>query len=74
MGNASLAVHPNKENPYDLTDEQLGAVREWLLKLRPQVNMFGSGAQAIVQSMINGDVVAAMIGDLDIDLKLAGYM
>ena len=22
MGNASLAVHPNKENPYDLTDEQ----------------------------------------------------
>ena len=35
--------------------------------------MFGSGAQAIVQSMINGDVVAAMIGDLDIDLKLAGY-
>ncbi len=73
MGNASLAVHPNKENPYDLTDEQLGAVRDWLLKLRPQVNMFGSGAQAIVQAMINGDVVAGMIGDLDIDLKLAGY-
>ena len=73
MGNASLAVHPNKENPYDLTDEQLGAVRDWLLRLRPQVNMFGSGAQAIVQAMINGDVVAGMIGDLDIDLKLAGY-
>ena len=73
MGNASLAVHPNKENPYDLTDEQLGAVRDWLLRLRPQVNMFGSSAQPIVQAMINGDVVAGMIGDLDIDLKLAGY-
>ncbi len=74
MGNASLAVHPNKENPYDLTDAQLGAVRDWLLKLRPQVNMFGAGAQALVQAMINGDIVAAMIGDLDLDLKLAGHV
>ena len=57
MGNASLAVHPNKENPYDLTDDQLGAVRDWLLRLRPQVSMFGSGAPAIVQAMVNGDVV-----------------
>ena len=73
MGNASLAVHPNRENPYDLSDDQLGAVRDWLLKLRPQVNMFGSGAPPIVQAMINGDVAAAMVGDLDIDLKLAGY-
>ena len=73
LGNASLAVHPNKENPYDLTDEQLGAVRDWLLRLRPQVNMFGSGAPALVQAMINGDVAASMVGDLDIDLKLAGY-
>ena len=73
MGNASLAVHPNKENPYDLSDAQLGAVRDWLLKLRHQVNMFGSSSQPIVQAMINGDVAAAMIGDLDLDLKLAGY-
>ena len=73
MGNASLAVHPNKANPYDLSEEQLSAVRDWLLKLRPQVNLFGSGFQPIVQAMINGDVAAAMAGDLEIDLKLAGY-
>ena len=73
MGNASLAVHPNKANPYDLSEEQLMAVRDWLLKLRPQVNMFGPSFQPIVQAMINGDVAAAMAGDLEIDLKLAGY-
>ena len=73
MGNASLAVHPNKANPYDLSEEQLMAVRDWLLRLRPQVNMFGPSFQAIVQAMINGDVSAAMAGDLEIDLKLAGY-
>lgn len=73
MGNASLAVHPNKENPYDLDDAQLGAVRDWLIKLRPQVNMFGSSGQQIVQAMINGDASAGMVGDLDLDLKLAGY-
>ena len=73
MGNASLAVHPNKANAYDLTDAQLGAVRDWLLRLRPQVNMFAPAFQPIVQAMINGDVAAAMTGDLDIDLKLAGY-
>ena len=73
MGNASLAVHPNKENPFDLDDAQLGAVRDWLIKLRPQVNMFGSSSQQIVQAMINGDVSAGLVGDLDLDLKLAGY-
>ena len=74
MGNASLAVHPNKANPYDLTEAQLMAVRDWLLKLRPQVNMFGPSFQSIVQAMINGDVAAAMAGDLEIDLKLAGHV
>ena len=73
MGNASLAVHPNKAEPYDLTEAQLMAVRDWLLKLRPQVSMFGSSFQPIVQAMINGDVAAAMAGDLEIDLKLAGH-
>ncbi|MCY4394231.1 MAG: extracellular solute-binding protein [Rhodospirillaceae bacterium] len=73
MGIASLAVHPNTENPYDLSDGQLGAVRAWLLRLRPQVGMLGASSRPIVQAMIEGDIVAAMIGDLDIDLKFAGY-
>ena len=73
MGIASLAVHPNRERPYDLTDRQLDAVRDWLLKLRPQVAMFGSGARQIARAMIDGDIAAAMVGDLDIDLKLAGH-
>ena len=73
MGNASLAVHPNRENPYDLSDGQFAAVRDWLLRLRPQVAMFGSSSRPVVQAMIDGKVDAAMIGDLDIDLKLAGH-
>ena len=73
MGNASLAVHPNKENPYYLSDEQLGAVRAWLLRLRPQVGMLGASSRPVVRAMIDGGVSAAMIGDLDIDLKLAGH-
>ena len=73
MGNASLAVHPNRENPYDLSEGQLGAVRAWLLKLRPHVGMFGATSRPVVQAMIDGGVSAAMIGDLDIDLKLAGH-
>lgn len=73
MGNASLAVHPNRQNPYDLSDGQLAAVRDWLLRLRPQVAMFGSSSRPVVQAMIDGKVDAAMIGDLDIDLKLAGH-
>jgi spermidine/putrescine transport system substrate-binding protein len=73
MGNASLAVHPNKENPYDLTDDQLQNVRAWLMKLRPQVNSIPPSTGAIVQQMVNGDVTVAMVGDLDINLKLAGF-
>lgn len=73
MGIASLAVHPGKENPYDLSDGQLGAVRAWLLRLRPQVGMLGASSRPIVQAMIEGDIFAAMVGDLDIDLKFAGH-
>ena len=73
MGIASLAVHPNTKNPYDLSDEQLGAVRAWLFRLRPQVGILGASSRPIVRAMIDGDIVAAMVGDLDIDLKLAGY-
>ncbi|WP_181704980.1 ABC transporter substrate-binding protein [Chthonobacter rhizosphaerae] len=73
LGNASLAVMPNNPTPYDITSDQLAKVREWLLQLRPQVSMFGSAGQPIIQAMIAGDVYASPTGDLDIDLKLAGY-
>ena len=73
MGNASLAVHPNKENPYDLTDAQLENVKAWLLKLRPQINMIPPSHPPVIQAMITGDVTVAMIGDLDITLKFAGH-
>ena len=73
MGNASLAVMPNNPLPYDISAERLGKVRDWMLKLRPQVSMFGSSGQPLVQAMIAEDIVAAPMGDLDIDLKLAGY-
>lgn len=73
LGNASLAVLPNNQLPYDIDAATLGQVKEWLLKLRPQVSMFGASAQPVVQAMIAGDVYAAPIGDMDIDLKMAGY-
>lgn len=73
MGNASLAVMPNNQTPYAIDDAQLAKVKDWLLKLRPQVSMFGSSGQPLAQAMIAGDIVAAPMGDLDIDLKLAGY-
>lgn len=73
MGNASLAVMPGNQTPYDIADADLTKVKEWLLKLRPQVSMFGSSSQPIVQAMIAGDVYASPTGDLDVDLKLAGY-
>ncbi len=73
MGNASLAVSPGLANPYDIPDAKLAEVGEWLKKLRPQVAMFGSSSQAVVQAMISGDVQVAPVGDLDIDLAVAGY-
>lgn len=73
MGNASLAVGPNNPTPYDVPDDHLAKVSAWLKKLRPQVAMFGASIQPVVQAMIAGDVQCAPVGDLEIDLKLAGY-
>lgn len=73
LGNASLAISPGNQTPYDISDEQLAEVREFLLQLRPQVGMFGSSNQPIAQAMLAGDIVASPTGDLDVDLKLAGY-
>lgn len=73
LGNASLAVNPGNQTPYDISDEQLAEVRDFLMKLRPQIGMFGSSNQPIAQAMLAGDIFASPTGDLDIDLKLAGY-
>ncbi|NWJ25578.1 extracellular solute-binding protein [Rhizobium sp. RM] len=73
LGNASLAVNPANQTPYAITDGQLAQVKEFLTKLRPQIGMFGSSNQPIAQAMLAGDIVASPTGDLDIDLKLAGY-
>lgn len=73
LGNVSLAVNPGNQTPYAITDDQLKKVREFLTKLRPQISMFGSSNQPIAQAMLAGDIFASPTGDLDIDLKLAGY-
>ena len=73
LGNASLAVNPGNQTPYAITDDQLKKVKEFLTKLRPQIGMFGSSNQPIAQAMLAGDIFASPTGDLDIDLKLAGY-
>ncbi|APO79487.1 spermidine/putrescine ABC transporter substrate-binding protein (plasmid) [Rhizobium etli 8C-3] len=73
LGNASLAINPGNQTPYTISDDQLAKVKEFLTKLRPQIGMFGSSNQPIAQAMLAGDIVASPTGDLDIDLKLAGY-
>jgi spermidine/putrescine transport system substrate-binding protein len=73
LGNASLAVNPGNQTPYVINDDQLKKVKEFLTKLRPQIGMFGSSNQPIAQAMLAGDIFASPTGDLDIDLKLAGY-
>ncbi|MGV2064482.1 ABC transporter substrate-binding protein [Agrobacterium sp. 22-226-1] len=73
LGNASLAINPGNQTPYAITDDQLKQVKEFLTKLRPQIGMFGSSNQPIAQAMLAGDIIASPTGDLDIDLKLAGY-
>ena len=40
MSNASLAVMPNNPRPYDISNDQLAKVKEWLFKLRPQIVSF----------------------------------
>lgn len=73
MGNVSLAVQPNIEDPYAISDEALEQVREWLLRFRPQVLMFASANQPLVQAMLAGDIYASPVGDFEIDLILAGH-
>jgi spermidine/putrescine transport system substrate-binding protein len=48
MSNASLAMFPNNERPYDITDAQLADVKAWMMKLRPQIGSFAAQNQGIV--------------------------
>jgi spermidine/putrescine transport system substrate-binding protein len=50
MSNASLAVKPNNQTPYDISDAELAKVKEWLFKLRPvtptgdmEITLIGAG-------------------------------
>jgi spermidine/putrescine transport system substrate-binding protein len=63
MGDFSLAVFPNRENPYDLTDAELEQVKEWMLKLKPNVSVISQNFQDVTNSFLTGGVVAAPIGD-----------
>ncbi len=63
MGDFSLAVFPNRENPYDLTDAELQQVKEWMLKLKPNVSLISQNFQDVTNSFLTGGVTAAPIGD-----------
>jgi spermidine/putrescine transport system substrate-binding protein len=73
MSNASLAVFPNNERPYDITDAQLAQVKEWMMKLRPQIGSFAEQNQGLVSALANEDAIVAPYGDLDIEMTVAGY-
>lgn len=63
MGDFSLAVFPNRENPYDLTDAELQQVKDWMLKLKPNVSLISQNFQDVTNSFLTGGVIAAPIGD-----------
>lgn len=73
MSNASLAVFPNNERPYDITDAQLADVKGWLMKLRPQIGSFAAQNQGLVSALANEDAIATPYGDMDIEMTVAGY-
>ncbi len=73
MSNASLAVFPNNPTPYDITDEQLAKVKDWLMKLRPQVTSFSEQNQGLVSALVNEDAIITPYGDMDIEMTVAGY-
>jgi spermidine/putrescine transport system substrate-binding protein len=73
MSNASLAVFPNNPTPYDITDDQLAKVKDWLMKLRPQVTSFSEQNQGLVSALVNEDAIITPYGDMDIEMTVAGY-
>ena len=73
MSNASLAVFPNNERPYDISDAQLAEVQAWMMKLRPQVSSFAEQNQGLVSALANEDAIVTPYGDMDIEMTVAGY-
>ncbi len=73
MSNASLAVFPNNERPYDITDAQLDQVKAWMMRLRPQISSFAAQNQGLVSALANEDALLTPYGDMDIEMTVAGY-
>ena len=73
MSNASLALMPNNERPYDITDAQLADVKAWMMKLRPQIRSFAEQNQGLVSALANEDAIVTPYGDMDIEMTVAGY-
>jgi spermidine/putrescine transport system substrate-binding protein len=73
MSNASLAVKPNNQTPYDISDAELAKVKEWLFKLRPQISVFSEQNQGLVNALINEDAWVTPTGDMEITLIGAGH-
>ncbi|MBD1868779.1 extracellular solute-binding protein [Cyanobacteria bacterium FACHB-471] len=63
MGNASMALFPDNPNPYALTDEQLQQVKDWLIKVKPNVALITPNIQDITNAFINESVIAGPVGD-----------
>jgi spermidine/putrescine transport system substrate-binding protein len=73
MSNASLAVFPNNPTPNDISDDQLAKVKDWLIKLRPQIGSFSEQNQGLVSALVNEDAIITPYGDMDIEMAVAGY-
>ena len=73
MSNASLAVFPNNERPYDIADDKLAQVKDWMMKLRPQISAFAAQNQGLVSALANEDALLTPYGDMDIEMTVAGY-
>jgi spermidine/putrescine transport system substrate-binding protein len=73
MSNASLAIMPNNQAPYDISDADLAKVKEWLFKLRPQISVFSEQNQGLVNALINEDAWVTPTGDMEITLIGAGH-
>lgn len=63
LGNASLAMFPDNPNPYALSDQQLQQVKDWLIKVKPNVALITPSIQDITNAFINESVIAGPVGD-----------
>ena len=52
---------------------QLAKVKEWLIKLRPQIVSFSPQNQGLVSALVNEDAIVTPYGDMDIEMTVAGY-